>query len=411
LLLYLEWILLGIAVLTAVLPVPPIDPPPDLASHSLLLKILIIASFGLLGLRLPIKGSLIAKVLYTGLEFCLVLTPNILDRQAPILFPMLYLIIVIRSCLLFRLQGRLTVAGLVIGSFLTILFVRTQAMTFNPNESMRLREHLPLKQLTPDQFKSSILTLNLNFAFSFALTVIFVLLLINALLAERQSREKLAIALDQLRHYALRIEDQATLQERNRIAREIHDSLGHSLSAQSIQLENALIALQPDEAKARTFLLEARRLGSSALQEVRQSVSTLRSNPLKGQSLETAIATLVNNFYQMTGTLPDCTIQLPGALPLNISTAVYRIIQEALTNIHKHSAASEVIIHLRTEAETLHLSIADNGKGFNPSQNTTGFGIQGMQERTIALTGQFSLISATGAGCQILAMIPFYQSS
>ncbi len=86
----------------------------------------------------------------------------------------------------------------------------------------------------------------------------------------------------------------------------------------------------------------------------------------------------------MTGILPDYTIHLPGHLPIDVTTTIYRIVQEALTNVHKHSAATDVIIHLHSDIGNLYLSISDNGRGFNPSQNTSGFGIQGMRERAIA---------------------------
>jgi signal transduction histidine kinase len=84
------------------------------------------------------------------------------------------------------------------------------------------------------------------------------------------------------------------LQERNRIAREIHDALGHSLTAQSIQLENALVYLDSNREKSKGFLLAARQLSSDLLQEVRHSVTTLRSDPLQGKSLNAAIKLLIS---------------------------------------------------------------------------------------------------------------------
>ena len=97
-----------------------------------------------------------------------------------------------------------------------------------------------------------------------------VLLLVNALITERQSREKLAIANDRLRHYAMRIENLAMVQERNRIAREIHDSLGHALTGLNLQLEGALKLWQSHPEQARQFLHEAKQSGSTALSEVRR---------------------------------------------------------------------------------------------------------------------------------------------
>jgi signal transduction histidine kinase len=357
--------------------------------------------FGLMGLKLP-TGKILDKVLYTGLEFGLLFLTFLLNSR-PGFFPLLGLILVIRSCLIFQQVARLTVAGLVFISFLIMLFVRSP---FGRNTLLSPRPHLPRHEPVPESIASTILTLQLNTAVTFGLALLFILLLVNALLAERQSREKLMLANDQLRQYALRIEDQATLQERNRIAREIHDALGHALTAQSIQLENAQLFLPPDAEKTASFLQEAKQLGSRALQEVRRSISTLRANPLQGQTLETAIAKAVDEFRQTSGILPDFRIQLSQPIPTEISTALYRITQESLTNIYKHSAATQVSIDLRETPEAIQLQIKDNGQGFNPERNTTGFGLQGMRERTTALGGQFFLASQPGKGCRITVSIP-----
>ncbi|MBV8884733.1 MAG: sensor histidine kinase, partial [Chroococcidiopsidaceae cyanobacterium CP_BM_RX_35] len=388
LLLYLEWILLGMSVLTAI-----IHDPHHPAPQSPILTILDITGFGLIGLRLP-TGRTISKVAYTGLEFGLVLLPTLLDSRAGIrFFPLLCLVVVIRSCLVFKPQGRLMVAGLAFMSFLVALFLRAES----PDSA---------RPIVQEQLSFTFLLLKLNFALFFGLILIFVLLLINALLAERQSREKLTLANEQLRQYAMRLKDQVTLQERNRIARDIHDSLGHSLTALNIQLEGALKLWQSNPQKAQTFLAEAKRLGSTALQEVRQSVSTLRSDPLQGRTLEEAIAALVKDTYSATGILPDYSITLWCPLSIETSTAVYRIVQEGLTNICRHAAATKIQIYLSATATDLSLVIEDNGKGFRLDQNTTGFGLQGMRERAVVLGGKFDIESEPGAGCRITAHFP-----
>ncbi|HEY9693314.1 MAG TPA: sensor histidine kinase [Oculatellaceae cyanobacterium] len=390
LMLYLEWILLGITLLGEIRPEPH-----RMSATTLPISILVVIVFGLMGLKLP-TGKISNKLLYTGAEFGLLFLTFLLDSRT-IFFPLLGLIIVIRSCLIFPQSGRLTVAGLVFFAVLLMLF---QQMPLSPPPP-RPRHPPP-----PELFANTIWTLRLNTAVTFGLALLFILLLVNALLSERQSREKLLLANEQLRQYALRIEDQATLQERNRIAREIHDALGHALTAQSIQLENALLFLPSDTEKTESFLKEAKQLGSRALQEVRRSISTLRSNPLQGQSLEVAIANTITEFRQTTGIIPDCTIQLIQPISTDISTALYRIIQESLTNIYKHSHATQVHIFLQERREMIHLEINDNGQGFNPEGNTTGFGLQGMRERTTALGGQFSLTSQPKQGCRITVLIP-----
>lgn len=431
LLLYLEWILLGITVLVEfTLPHPPPPPPlppeclnefppnhpllaplhPEVAPQFFLLSVLSIAAFGMMGLRLPI-GKLSSKVLYTGVGFGLILLAAVAQGRGIGFSPSLLLVLVIRSCLIFKLTGRLIVAGLAFASFLlTLSNMNPPAPPLCPVPPPLLAPASPLfqPQIDQDQARAFFLNLKLNLALLFCVVLVFVLLLVNALVAERQSREKLAMANEQLRWNALRIEDQATLQERNRIAREIHDSLGHSLTAQSIQLENALMFLHTNINKAEAFLTEAKQLGSIALQEVRQSISTLRSEPLRGQSLEDAIASLVDDFRRRTGIEAECKISFSfvGPLPADVNMAVYRIVKEALTNIDKHSGATQVTVHLKAKSGTLYLLVEDNGRGFNPELNTTGFGLLGMRERTVALGGRFQITSTPGAGCRITAYVP-----
>ncbi len=379
-LLYLEWVLLLIAALSEASPYP-FRRLPRLP----LLTIISIAGFGLIGLRMP-TGRQVYKVLYTSLEiFLMSLT---IFAGGIRLFPFLHIILVIRSCLIFKLPGRLVVTGL---SF--ALFVLTLLRWFNS---------FPARPLLQERLRFFLL----SYALLLGLSLAFVLLLMNALLSERQSREKLAVANEQLRKYALRIEDQATLQERNRIAREIHDSLGHSLTALNLQLETALKLWSVDSAKATNFLEQAKRLGSTALQDVRQSVSAMRSDPLQGRSLEEAIASLATEFQQLTGILPDCRVQLKRPISSEISLCVYRTVQEALTNICKYAMATQVQIQLRATTDDLYLRIQDNGKGFNLDENTTGFGLQGIRERTQVVGGQLVIDSAPAAGCRITAYFP-----
>ncbi|KAF3889862.1 MULTISPECIES: sensor histidine kinase [Nostocales] len=423
LLLYLEWILLGIALLVEFplveVPHPTFLPPPSSSQDPLPLS-LCIASFGIAGLWLPTARSLIVKILYTGFEFGLVFLAIVMSRRVVGLSPALLLILVVRSCLLFQLSGRLLVAGLAFLSFVFTWLLPLQNVSFLRAPLQAPLPRVPLPKVPPPpmaalmpkpmpdgDFRTLVWHLALNSGLMFGLVLVFVLLLVNALLAERQSREKLAKAHQKLREYALRIEDQATLQERNRIAREIHDSLGHSLTAQSIQLENAVVFLQSNLDKATTFLLEAKQLGSNALKEVRMSVATLRSDPLYGKSLESVLTVLLVDFQRRTGITPNCIFNLYQSLPAEVCTASYRIVQEALTNTAKHSGATHVTINIQVTVTLLSLEIYDNGKGFNPHQNTTGFGIQGMRERTLALGGQFYIDSKPGEGCCIKALLPY----
>lgn len=397
LLLYLEWILLGLSTLSLILTSLFVE-----LQQSALFAILRIIAFGVMGLRLP-TGRLDRKIIYTAVEFGIILLPAIFDNSIRI-DPFTGMIAVLRGCQMFRLPGRLTVTGLVFLLFLYPLFSRNDSIFL-------IRRQAGLAKPIVEELSGNVLLLKLNNAFALGLTLMFVLLLVNALLAERRSRQDLASAHEQLRQYALRIENQATLQERNRIAREIHDSLGHALTAQTIQLENALLFLPSNIDKAREFLREAKQLGYQALQEVSRSVATLRADMLRGQTLETAISALIRDFRSTTNLTPDYTICLASPVTPEVSTAIYRILQEALTNISKHSAAKSVIIELQSNNGRLHLLVEDNGRGFNPEQNTTGFGLQGMRERAAALGGNLHVISEPGKGCRIQAIVPILDAT
>ncbi len=202
------------------------------------------------------------------------------------------------------------------------------------------------------------------------------------------------------------IEEMATVEERNRIARDIHDSLGHSLVALNIQMETALTLWRENPDSAYTFLAEAKQLGSQALAAVRQSVTQIRAGILEGQTLEQAIATLIAEFHHTTGVLPELQIELTQPLPDALIVAAYRIVQEGLTNIYKYAAATVIKIQLQTTPIELLLVLEDNGRGFWVNENYVGFGLQGMKERTAALGGQLQINSQPGAGCRIVARFP-----
>jgi two-component system, sensor histidine kinase and response regulator len=213
-------------------------------------------------------------------------------------------------------------------------------------------------------------------------------------------------ALEQERALNQRIEELATLEERNRIARDIHDSLGHALVALNIQMETALALWKDNPEKAYEFLVEAKQLGSSALQATRQSVSDMRSDPLQGRLLEDAIAALLQEFHRTTGVHPVSDIVLTQPLSHQLSTVIYRIVQEGLTNICKHAQATAVQLRLRSLDTGLALTLQDNGSGFEIDTNRSGFGLQGMRERVVGLRGDLTITSAPGGGCQITALFP-----
>lgn len=398
--LYLEWILLGMTAFTTV-GIALIDSSPQFP----VLSMLCIGALTAIGLiKKPSKR--LHQVGYTLAEFGLISIPYFAGEHVPT-FQLLGVVLVLRSAEMFDFQGRLAVASSVYFSFVAIVFIWGGSLASPVNHLTNLLAVTNNIPLTP----RNILFLQFLVALYYGLLLAFVLLLVGALMSESQSRNQLSSALVQLRRYSLKIENQATLQERNRIAREIHDTLGHTLTAQSIQLDSGLLLLTSAKTEqASCFFNTSKSLCAQALQEVRQSVSMLRSDCLLKESLEDAIATLIAEFQTTTAIAPALTIKLQHPLPLELSLVVYRIFQAAITNIICHSEATTTSIQLTTNSQMLYLVIQDNGKGFDPSQNSTGFGLQGMRERTSAINGQFNVVSEPGEGCLITVQIPLARS-
>jgi two-component system, sensor histidine kinase and response regulator len=219
----------------------------------------------------------------------------------------------------------------------------------------------------------------------------------------QQAETELRRSLEQEKALNQRIEEMIAIEERNRIARDIHDSLGHSLVALKMQIDMAIAFRDDDPDRAQSALGEAKQLSSEALQAVRQSIAAIRSNPFQGKSLEGAIANLAEDFYQLTDVLPECRIDLSHPMSNQVNHVVYRIVQEGLTNICKHAGATSVRIQIKTTIDGLLLMLQDNGKGVKSNTPTEGYGLQGMRERTAAVGGQFELVSKPGEGCQIIA--------
>jgi signal transduction histidine kinase len=407
--LVLEWIFLGAAILGE-LPQDFLYQKYFISSSSNssvlspLLSLLCLIGLGLMGLKLPKNnrkhhGIQVNKWLYILAQLGLLILPFALNPENDIIITA-YLIIVIRACLIFEWKGSL------VATILIIMVITVSVRWYSPDFQSFHTSIVESQTITSKQYETIKNIGIISGLFLLGLCSACISILVNALQREYESRQKLALAHDKLREYALLAEDKATIDERNRIAREIHDSVGHVLTAQTIQLNNAIAFWQSEPDKAYQFLVESQELVRKALKDIRHSVSTLRSNPLGGKSLESAIALLFQEFSSRTKIIPNYTIALNYSLTEEIKLTVYRIIQEALTNIVKHSDAKVVKVELQTLPEDLSLLIKDNGKGFNPQLNTTGFGLQGMRERVMALKGKMEISSSLQRGCIITINIP-----
>jgi signal transduction histidine kinase len=386
LLLMLEWLLLGI---TAILQIIAAIYYPAWGFPSLNLVGLIV--FAAMRSIFPARWA--AKLLYTATEFGLLfLLTFVSDFSSP---SFLYIILTIRNCELISGQNSLERKVRSIVSFAAFSLCML-------SQASRLSAGRLLLQISPAQIGSA----SIGFAIVLGLVFLFLHLLVDAILAERQGQVRLADANTKLRQYALQVEELATERERNRIAREIHDSLGHSLTVFNIHIGAVLRLLYTDLPEAEALLLEVKDLGGQALQEVRQSVTLLRGDPLQNRSLQQAISSLVTEFERTTGITPNFTYRVSQTLPSQLNTTLYRLVQEGFTNISKHAAATEVSIEIDQIGTEIQAIVRDNGKGFELQSNPSGFGLQGMRERTWGLDGVLNIQTALGSGCRIHVVFP-----
>ena len=266
------------------------------------------------------------------------------------------------------------------------------------------------------QMGSSLASLLPAFAFvavfSFGMRILYMQKARAELLLHRleESSAELEQAHRQLQEYASQVEELTIVRERNRVAREIHDTLGHYLSILNIQLETISKLQERDPARAISEVAEARRVAAQSMQEVRNAINALRPTSMASLNLSEAIARLGSDFERTSDGVElvmDLETELPSLSP-DIQVALYRTAQEALTNIRKHTQASKVLVRLRYENEEMELVILDNGKGESNSErkHTDGFGLIGLRERVALLGGKVSYGLAEQGGFRVSVSIP-----
>ena len=200
------------------------------------------------------------------------------------------------------------------------------------------------------------------------------------------------------------------VEERNRLAREIHDTLAQSLAALLLQLETIDLLLErgADLESTRQRLRQAITLTRKSSEEARRSLHDLRAAPLEGRTLVEALTVLAAEVQEQSGVL--VLFQPLGwqrALPTHLELGVYRIVQEALTNVRRHAKATTVRIDLDASSQTLTLCIEDDGCGFDlAARPATSFGLKGLGERVDLLAGVLQIQSHIGQGTRINVTIP-----
>ncbi len=213
---------------------------------------------------------------------------------------------------------------------------------------------------------------------------------------------------EDLRAHAVAVEQVSTARERTRLARELHDTLAHTLSGIAVQLEAATGVWDIDEDRARGLVADALAASRTGLEDARRAIEDLRASPLDDLGLVGALCALIENQAATSGLSisydgPDATPPLPP----DTEHAVYRIVEEALHNAVRHAEATSVRVVLRVRGDAVEGEIRDDGVGFDPESVPEGrHGIRGMGERAELVGGSASITSEVGAGSTVRFSVP-----
>jgi signal transduction histidine kinase len=259
----------------------------------------------------------------------------------------------------------------------------------------------------------------LHYLVLFTVGIVLVITIARVVAKEKASRTRaeellaeLEVSHRQLKEYAGQVAELATTRERNRLARDIHDTLGHYLTVINVQLEKALALRDKKPEEAIQAVSDAKRLASEALQDVRRSVGTLRTT----QELPEFTPSLTGLVERVRGDNFAVELNMEGdedSFSKQGLLALYRAVQEGLTNVQRHAGASRIWIDLHFGEQEAILILRDNGHGFDAASwqqvepgRDGGYGLQGLQERLELIGGDLQIESAPAQGTTLRVTIP-----
>jgi signal transduction histidine kinase len=238
---------------------------------------------------------------------------------------------------------------------------------------------------------------------------VFTAVVTELLRREQLARAELAEANELLRGHAAQAEELATTRERNRLARDIHDGLGHHLTVVQLQVQAARAVLPTDPARADEVLAKAQHQAGQALAEVRRSVAALRE-PAAAPALRAALVALT---AEVSAAGLPATLEVVGPerrLPAETEESLFRSAQEGLTNVRKHAGATGARVTLTYAGSgTVRLAVRDDGRGLpapRDGDDRPTFGLVGLRERAARVGGRLTVESAPGEGTALLVEVP-----
>jgi len=234
------------------------------------------------------------------------------------------------------------------------------------------------------------------------LTIGFFITRLMALIRQQQS--DLRSTNVKLTQYTHVLEELTVSRERNRMARELHDTLAHSLTALSVQLETVKAYWKVDSKKAQQLLDRSLEITREGTEETRRALKSLRASPLEDLGLGLAVKQLALSAADRVGL--KTVLRIPDEINLlsnDEQQVVYRIAQETIENVVKHASASQITISMDEDDDEFRMSISDDGIGYREEENKEGgFGILGMGERANLVGGDLEIQSKKGEGCEVV---------
>jgi signal transduction histidine kinase len=224
-----------------------------------------------------------------------------------------------------------------------------------------------------------------------------------------QLANRLNLMAEQLQNLLQARLELASMEERNRLARDLHDSVKQQVFATVMQVGAARALMARDPQAAVEHLNQAENLARQAQSELNNLIRELRPVNMQGQGLVPAVQDYVHNWSRQTSVLAETYVHGERPLPLNVELALFRILQEALANIAKHSQATQVDIHLVWQQNDFTLTVADDGHGFDPQAAAgKGFGLNSMRERAQSLGASLKVDSAPGRGTRVIVQLDLH---
>jgi NarL family two-component system sensor histidine kinase LiaS len=199
----------------------------------------------------------------------------------------------------------------------------------------------------------------------------------------------------------------ATLEARNRFARDLHDSVKQQVFATSLQIAAARVLIEQDKEAAESHLAQADELVRLAQKELNVLIHQMRPAALEGKGLSIALGDYAADWSRRSEIPAEVHVRGEREVPLEVEQALFRVAQEALANVARHSGAKSVEVDLVYDAGAVTLHVADDGRGFDLAKDSgEGFGLRSMSERLAKLGGRVDVESAPGKGTRVVCVCP-----